>query len=56
MQVDLVAGGIRAAMAVFVPLSKASIDITLGMLKTFSRVMEGVSSALAPKQAQAPRV
>jgi len=56
LQLDMMVGGLRAATSLLVPVGKASVDMSLGMLKTFSRVLDGVSSALAPKQAQAPRV
>ncbi|WP_157858119.1 hypothetical protein [Pelodictyon luteolum] len=50
LQVEMMAGGLRAVMALLVPLSRASVELSLGMLKTFSRVMDGITTALVPKR------
>ncbi|TCD47245.1 hypothetical protein [Chlorobium sp. N1] len=55
LQIDLVAGGVRAATAVLVPVARVSLDMSVGMLRTYSRVLEGVTQALVPKKAQAPQ-
>jgi hypothetical protein len=50
LQVEMMAGAFKAVLALLVPLSRASVDLSLSMLKTFSRVMDGVTTALVPKR------
>ncbi|NTU68661.1 MAG: chlorosome envelope protein B [Chlorobiaceae bacterium] len=50
VQLELVTQGIKSSIAVFEPLSKASIELTANALTSFNQILQNFSASISPKQ------
>ena len=50
MQVEMIANGFKSASEVFEPLSKTSIELAGNVVNALIQVLQGVSTAIAPKK------
>ena len=50
MQVEMITNGLKSASEVFEPLSKTSIELAGNVVNALIQVLQGVSTAIAPKK------